>query len=407
MVFIKPGDYHLKELNVDPGRLEYLDSFLKQITESAPNKFSAVRVLRYGEVIFDGGYGVQTPNGGPLREDAIYPLASITKSFTATLIAILQEDGLIDVWDKLNTYYPEFTGGKKDEVEIWQVMAHCSGISGETMYQYLTDTVKEYSGLDISEDCSWEDYSAALLKTRSALGLPKIEPVEKAVEETETALNLRTPLGYDPGTTFSYCDTGYQLLAKLVERLTGEDIDSYAARRLFKPLGMTDTHFLLPKEKWLRYVRRDPTFHFADWLNSDDLLTSTHGAAGLKSTMRDMTRFGQMWLQKGTLDDARILSPASIRLMTADHNAKLPPSYWGTRWLSSSWGLGWNVSYGKKDDLGLLRSDSTFDHAGAGGARLFIDPDNGLVTAMYTVELEAMSYENQSRIANIIYSALD
>jgi CubicO group peptidase (beta-lactamase class C family) len=93
--------------------------------------------------------------------------------------------------------------------------------------------------------------------------------------------------------------------------------------------------------------------------------------------------------------------------MTTDHNAKLPPSFWGDRWLSCSWGLGWNVCFGKKDDLGLLRSPRAYDHAGAGGGRLIIDPDNSLVAAFYVVEKTAMSYEYQSTVANILYSALD
>ncbi|NLA87368.1 MAG: beta-lactamase family protein, partial [Clostridiales bacterium] len=98
---------------------------------------------------------------------------------------------------------------------------------------------------------------------------------------------------------------------------------------------------------------------------------------------------------------------ASVRLLTADHNAGLPASYWGKRWLSSSWGMGWNVCYGKKDDMGLLRSWKAFDHAGLGGARLMIDPEHGLVVSMYLVEKEEMAYDNQSRVANIIYSALE
>jgi CubicO group peptidase (beta-lactamase class C family) len=123
--------------------------------------------------------------------------------------------------------------------------------------------------------------------------------------------------------------------------------------------------------------------------------------------MHDLTRLGQMYLNEGTLEGAEILSPATARLMASNQNAKLPDSFWFGRILGSAWGLGWHVRCGKRDDLGLLRSDRTFDHGGAGGARLVIDPDAGLVFALYMADKEQFdAYPNHGRVANIIYSAL-
>jgi CubicO group peptidase (beta-lactamase class C family) len=405
MVHIMPAGPGAETLGVDVGRLEYLDSYLTELTDIGGYPFCAVCVLRNGTEIFSGAYGAAAPGGPPLHPNAIYPMASLTKPVVITLLAMLQEDGLLDFWDKFSRYYPEFTGGKKDEVELWQVMSHSSGMSDETMWNYVLNTARD-SGIDVPESFTYDDYYAAILKLREKQGLPKSGDDWRDIEETETALKLQAPLAADPHAVFSYCNTGYNLLGKLIERLTGEGIDGYAARRLFRPLGMADTHFILPKEKRPRVVKRDPALHGAEWLNGDFILENTDGASGLKSTVRDLALFGQMYLNGGRLGDARILSPASIRLLTADHNAGLPVSYWGKRWLSSAWGLGWNVCYGKKDDMGLLRSWRTFDHAGAGGARLMADPDSGLVLSMYLVEKEEMSYDNQSRVANIVYSAL-
>jgi CubicO group peptidase (beta-lactamase class C family) len=405
MVHIITAD-NAEKLGVDTGRLDYLDGYLTELTTSGGYPFCGVSVLRSGTAIFNGAYGIASPAGVPLQLDSIYAMASLTKPVVATLLAMLQEDGKIDLWDKFTTYFPEFTGGKKDEVEIWQVMAHSSGMSDEAQMEYALQYVRE-NGIDLGESFSYSDYCAVLLKIGEKLGLPATGDDARDCEDIQEVLYLRAPLAADPHTAFSYCNHAYSMLCRLITRLTGEDIESYAARRLFTPLGMVDTHFLLPTEKWPRVVKRDPALHGAGWLNSDSILTSTNGAGGLKSTLPDLARFGQMYLTGGKLDGARILSPASVRLLTADHNASLPASYWGKRWLSSSWGLGWNVCYGKKDDLGLLRSPTAFDHAGAGGARLMIDPDNALVVAMYLVEKEEMSYENQSRVANIIYSALE
>ncbi len=406
MVHILPADGRAEALKVDVTRLRFLDGFLTELTSSGGYPFCGVCVLRGGTEIFNGAYGVAAPEGAPLQLDTIYPMASVTKPIIATLLAMLQEDGVIDLWEKFNKYYPGFTGGKKDEVEIWQVMAHSSGMSDEAQMEYIIQSVRE-NGIELPENFTYVDYDAALLKISEKLGLPMTGDYARDCEETQEYLYLKAPLAADPHTAFSYCNHAYSMLAKLIERLTGEDINSYASRRLFLPLGMMDTHFILPKEKWPRVVKREPALQGAEWLNSEFILENTSGAGGLKSTVSDLALFGQMYLNSGRLGTAKILSPASVRLLTADHNAELPASYWGKRWLSSSWGLGWNVCYGKKDDMGLLRSRKAFDHAGLGGARLMIDPEYELVVSMYLVEKEEMAYDNQSRVANIIYSALE
>jgi CubicO group peptidase (beta-lactamase class C family) len=323
-------------LNVNPKRLERLDTFLQEVTDKGVHTSSVVRVLRHGVEIFSGAYGVAAPGGPPLTTDAIFPVASVTKIVTATLMAILQEDGVIDFCDRLNKYYPEFKGEKKDAVELWQLLCHSSGMSDEEMGKYIAAFAKEQLGIELTGN--WDDYNAAVMKAREALGLPKAEG-PAAAEEAELLLKLRAPLASDPHTAFNYCSTAYILMGKLIERLTGEDLESFAKRRLFDPLGMTDTHFVLPKEKWSRVVKRDPSFFWSDWLNGDWVLTDTNGAGSLKTTMRDLTQLGQLYLQEGTLGDQQILSPATVRLMTSNQNAALPPSFWFGRILGSAWGL--------------------------------------------------------------------
>lgn len=396
-----------RRVNVSPQRLEVLDRFLRRLNEQDGYDFVSVCAARHGTLIFSRAYGVGSPGGGKLTMDAIFPLASITKPIVATLMAMLQEDAVLDFYEKLEQYYPAFTGEKKDQVLLWHVLSHSSGMSGELMDQYINDYIREKCGKKDDEPINGDDYAKALAVAREEFDLPAELSDDEAFDMAQQVLCLKAPLATDPGTAFNYCNFGYELLARLVERLTGEDIDTYATRVLFKPLGMHDTHFILPEAKRHRLVKRAPTYHGAQWLSSDWLATSTSGAGGLKSTMPDMLRFGQMWLQEGTLDGVRILSPASVRLMTRNHNAGVPDSMWGGRWLSSAWGLGWNVCFGKKDDLGFLRSLRTFDHAGAGGARLLIDPETGLVASYYIVEKGEMTYDHQSRVANLLYSALD
>jgi CubicO group peptidase (beta-lactamase class C family) len=390
-------------------RLKNLDKFFMESVDTGRHAFCAACVLRSGVEIYNAAYGVAAPGGPPLKTDAIYPVASITKPIIATLLFILQEEGVIDLWEQLQKYFPEFTGEHKEEVLLWHVMAHVSGLSGmgdEPYDSFVMSYIKDELGIELPpEGAPDEELLGPFMKVREKLGLPTVEMNGTAIWDTFNYISLKAPLVRLPFKAFSYSSYGYELLKQLIERVTGEGIDAYARRKLFDPLGMTDTHFILPKEKWSRVVKRDPSYQLAGWLNSESMMTNTSGGGGLKATLRDITVFGQMILQEGTLGTVRILSPASVRLMTTDQNAALADSYWQGRWFSSGWSLGWNVK--KKDDMGLLRSNKAIDHAGSGGARLLIDPEYNMVTAFYTVDQTPESFTSHSRVANIIYSALD
>ena len=396
-------------LGVHFDRLENLDRFFRDAVKNGKHAFAACRVLRSGVEIFDRAYGVAAPGGPPLTTDAIYPVASVTKPFIAALMCILQEEGVVDFYERLQKYYPDFIGEGKEEVLLWHVMSHVSGMAGmgdEPTDKFVEDYIRQELGIELSMDpADAEQRLTAFMKVRDKLGLPQTEPDWDAAWEVHNILSLKAPLVRRTNSAFSYCSYGYELLKKLIEQVTGESIDAYARRKIFGPLGMDDTYWVLPKALWPRVVKRDPSFDGADWYNSDSMLTNTSGGGGLKSTMRDLTVFGQMILQEGTLGTARIMCPASVRLMSLDHNKKVPESYWEGRLMSSGWALGWNVK--KMDDLGFLRSASAIDHPGSGGARLLIDPEYDLVASFYTVDQHAEPFSSHSRVANIMYSALD
>jgi len=409
MAITQAAREQVNELSIDLSRLEVLDAFLKKVIEDGTHPAAAVTVQRGGVEIFHGAYGVGSLDGSALRDDAIYPVASVTKPITATLIAMLQEDGLIDIWfDNLQQYFPDFTGEGKDEVLPWHLMCHISGMDDGAMREYGMTVVKNVFELEVPKDDAPEkDWLDLGMRLREKIGLPEAPRNWKACSEVFGMIERGAPLKNKPGTQFAYCNTGYQMLADIIEKISGESLDDFSRRRLFEPLGMMDSYFILPKDKWQRAIKKDKKMAGAKWHNSKQCYTNTSGGGGLKATMRDLTRFGQMYLQSGTLDGVRILSPASVREFTSNHNADIPLNFWFSRWLSANWGLGWNVRDGKKDDMGLLRSNRAYDHAGYGGARLLVDPDFDLVVSFYLVDFEEKPYPLHSRITNIIYSALD
>ena len=380
-------------------RLNYLDEYCTRMVEEKKHAFMGFRILRRGQLIFKGDYGTQTPNGEPLRDDAIFPLQSGTKPVLATCAAILQEDGWFDFYDQLQKYRPEFTGEQKDEVIMWQLLCHSSGIDDEEQWKYIKDIVGEYD---------YDNYVPTFMAARDKLGLPEVEPSQAAADEVRSLLMLQAPLASRPGTKFSYSSYCYELVKQIIEEITGETLEQYARRKIFEPLCMDDTHWFLPENKRDRFVIRDESFKGGKWINSEDMMTSTTASGGLKSTLDDMAKFGQMWLQMGTLRGERVISPATVRMMTRDHNANVPPSLWFGRQLEATWGLGWDLKGYKTDDHGFLRGPRSYNHGGFGGACILVDPDYDLVFSGYFCEQEETSQNDDfGPVFNILYSAFD
>jgi CubicO group peptidase (beta-lactamase class C family) len=249
-----------------------------------------------------------------------------------------------------------------------------------------------------------EDQIPALLKAREKLSLPETTSAWEVIAH----LAMKAPLKTSVGTAFSYNSFAYGMIGLLVERISGMSLEAFARQRIFDPLGMEDAHWALPRDKYDRYVYREPNSRGGNYRNTEESLQSTSAAGGLKISMRDQLIFGQMFLQNGTLAGKRILSPATVRLMTTDQNANIPDSFWRDRMLGSNWGFGWDVKNGKKDDFGMLRSDVSYNHCGFGGARLHVDPAEELVIALYMIErAEDNACANMSNAVNILYSALD
>ena len=364
------------ELNVRPERLEYLDNFLKKLVDDDQHSFIGFHALRRGQVIFSGHYGVQKPGGGPLLPDAIYPMQSITKIITATCAAILQEEGLLDFYDLVSKHFQEFSGDGKDGVEIWQMFCHTSGIDDDAIWKHWNEIHGDISDEDVGKEAYWQT-------------------------------KLGAPLAATPGSRFIYSNFNYEVIAELVERTSGMTFPEFSEEQIFKPLGMVDSHFILPPKKRERYVLRRETAKGGKWMNGDGMMNSTHPAGGWKATHQDAAIFGQMWLNMGTLNGARILSPASVKTMTRDLNTHLPPGAWKGRYLGCNWGLGWDIKGDKIDDHGFIRSGRSYNHSGFGGATLLIEPDADLVISCYFVEEQEDSYGDYGPAFNIIYSALD
>ncbi|MCL1859637.1 MAG: beta-lactamase family protein [Oscillospiraceae bacterium] len=378
--------------------LPQLDKLEERLLEwTAKDRFQAivVKATRYGVPIFEGCYGTSTNEYG-VHLDTIFSVASNTKTIIAALIMILLEDGRLELNDRINWHYPKFDGGGRHQISIWHLLTHTSGIVEEELDKNIAEYIKENFDIDPPGDNSthdeWEQYT---LKIKQALKLPDDYDNHKVWENA----SLLPELKHQPRELMSYCSYGYEILKEAICAITGESIDSYAQRVLFGSLGMTDSYWKLPKEKWGKVLGRNARCVGYGWINSEKNYTNESGGGGLKTTVNDMSNFCEMILNDGTYNGNRILSPASIRQISTNYNADFANSW-------DAWSLGWNYRGTKVDDGGVLRTPTSLEHGGWAGHKILIDREYGLSVITYMGEYDGGVFLDLGRIPNMIIAAL-
>ena len=310
----------------------------------------AVLVARRGVIVLHEAFGRLAPESDApaLPRDAIFPIASVSKPITATAVMCLVEDGLIGLNRPVQEYVPEFIGRGKEHVTVRHLLTHTSGLE--------EDAVR-----------------------RHAAGKPKPITLPNPADNQHPAIAERLFLGYDaplsnpPGVKMDYSAYGYELLGEILRRVSGRGLSDVATERIFRPLGMIDTYFIVPESVRGRIARRrsaghvDPTAYAGQYETRE--FEETPGAsAGAFSTVEDIAVFGQMFLGRGTLGDVRVLGPASVAAMTTNQIPGLSMDFEDEHFPEASWGLGWSVLGSKQPRRGgSLSSAQTFEHPGSGG----------------------------------------
>lgn len=349
-----------------------LDSLQALMDEAvADGKVSAAISLLAvdGEIVWLGTSGEIAP-GIPMREDAILPLASVGKMFTATAAMILVERGSISLDDPVEKYIPAF-----GDVVV-EVMDGSGGVEQVppnrpmTVYHLLTHT----GGLTVTGDTFWQIWDANSGKTTT----------------THMARDLAAlPLRAQPGERFEYGQTGasYEVLGAVIEIASSQTLEAFMAEAIFEPLGLADSFFYVPEEKVDRlpaiYRRVDGALvldreYGADFPRS----TFFHGGGGVRSSPRDLVRFARLFLEGGEVDGVRILRPETIDMMMRDQIGDKAPERW--KQMNRGWGFGAAVKFTTRPN-----GASTLDQygwVGGGFAKLWVDPTKNLI-AYFNVPL--------------------
>ena len=345
-----------------PEGLDKIRPVLEEVVAQKKVGGVATLIARHGKVVHLATVGKRDVERGlPIERSTLFRIASMSKPITSASVMILVDEGKIKLDDPVAKYLPEF-GSMTVAARNGSGFPAVPAERPITIHQLLTHT----SGLSYRFG-----------------GRPIITPlyVEAAVSDGlgETTGTIgdnvkrlaRLPLYAQPGTEWEY-SLSTDVLGRLTEVVSGRTFDQFLREKLFDPLRMDDTHFVVPKAKRDRLavlytpnddntIRPAPAtpvqmgpMVFSGTFPTWDTGTYYSGGAGLTSTITDYARFLQMVLNKGELDGVRVLRRETVEAMTRNQIGDLSIPAWGN---GDGFGYGFGVvKAGNRDK----------DRAGAG-----------------------------------------
>lgn len=376
-----------KKTGLDPALLARIPGRLKSFVEQGKAAGMVTLVARHGHVAAIDAVGyTDFDSKQAIKPDAIFQLHSMTKPIVVLGIMMLQEEGALHLSDPVEKHLPEFRGLQVLEGNVLRKPARLVT---------LRDLATHTSGMILNPPPGIGELHGALHRT-----LAEVVLVES-----------QQPLLFDPGTRWSYSNTGIAALARVIEVKSGLSFEKFLATRIFAPLGMVDTYIYPPKEKFHRmptaYVLKDgKTIKYTADPLGEGAMKFREGAkyplpeGGLYSTVADLFRLYQLMLNGGQLEGVRLLSRASVESMTANHTGILPGAAAGM-----SAGLGWALIRDPQAALTLL-SPGTYGHGGRYGTYCFLDPKRNMI-GIFMIHREGGSDERNAFVSMAVSAVIE
>jgi len=304
--------------------------------------------------------------GREMRTDCLFWIASMSKPMTAAGLMMLVDEGRVSLDDPVEKYLPEFHGQMLAAEQDQDHMLLKKAAHPITVREVLSHTS----------------------------GLPFMSRIEHKIDTftlSEAAISYAlTPLTYQPGTKYAYSNAGINTAGRIIEVVSGMPYEEFMEKRLFQPLGMTDTTFWPNQEQLGRLAKSYCPKGSQQELQETTISQLTYPldnrkrgpspAGGLFSTASDVGVFCRMILGRGVYHGKRYLSAAAIQQMTSTQTGDLLNQGRG----EGGYGLGWSTSR-KRHDAGDPVPVGPCGHGGAYSTNMWIDPPHGLVT-VYMVQ---------------------
>jgi uncharacterized protein YbbC (DUF1343 family)/CubicO group peptidase (beta-lactamase class C family) len=320
-------------------------------------------VWHNGEVVYRKAFGSRSlePAHSAMTVDTIFDIASLTK-VVATTTAIMQlvEQGKVRLNDPVVRYLPEFGQNGKQQVTVRELLTHFSGLPKDLPLNY-----------------PWQG------------------------RDTGYRLAFSSELEYPPGSHFMYSDVNFITLGAIVEKVSGERLDTYCEKNIFIPLGMMHTRFL-PPASWLPSIaptQYDERHHMLHGVVHDPTarrMGGVAGHAGVFSTADDLSKFAL-----ALMDGSHILTRLSVEKMTAPEQ---PPT------ATILHGFGWDIDSPYSSNRGELLPVGSFGHTGFTGTSVWIDPTTQTYIILLTNAVHPNGRGNaialRAKVANAVAAAL-
>jgi CubicO group peptidase (beta-lactamase class C family) len=389
-----------EDVGLSSSRLERLGTALDAYVERGEISGAVMLVARRGKIAYFESFGNRDREArAPMRDDAIFRIASQTIAIVSVAAMTFVEEGKLLITDPVGKYLPEFRettvavardGGGYDVVPAKRPI---------TVRDLLTHTSGYGYGNGIGED-RW-----AAAGQQGYYFADRNETIRDAVRRIASL-----PAHAQPGERWIY---GYNtdILGALLEVVGGQPLDRILKERIFDPLGMRDTEFYLTPSKRDRLaavysivngkIDRAPTPGNAVGQGAyvEGPRKSFSGGAGLLSTATDYARFLQMLLNGGELDGRRILGRKTVELMTVSHLGDV----------AYTPGQGFGLGFYVVADLGARGSPGSVGEFGWGGAyhtTYWVDPREQLVVVYMTQLVPAGDVDDQAKVRALVYQAI-
>jgi CubicO group peptidase (beta-lactamase class C family) len=388
---------------VDASVKSRIDGTLKSFIDS--NKIAGVSALIFekGKEVYYGAYGYADKEAAkPMDRNTVVRIYSMTKPITGTALMTLFEQGKFKLDDPLSKYAPEFANmqvykgvdasGKlilepaKRPITIRDITRHTAGFAPDASLPGLGQLVRQ----------------ADAMNPRNTL--------------TEMAKKLASlPLAFHPGDQWAYGQS-VDVQAYLVERISGQPFDQYLQEKIFTPLGMTHTGYVVKESDRKNFaalynrsddgvLTRQPdaqanSFNTANWALKP-------GGFGLTSTLDDYMKFAQMLVHKGRLGNVIILKPETVKLMSTSH---LSDTLSQRMWLPSKGSVGFGIDFAVRTRPPANAAENNgvvgeFFWDGAASTLFWVDPVNELTAVLFTQLMPFDKVKLHKRFRDAVYGA--
>jgi CubicO group peptidase (beta-lactamase class C family) len=395
-------DAKIDDTGLNADRLKRLTSALEEEVKAGNMPGALVMIGRKGRVPYFEAVGQLDPEAKtPMIKDGIFRIYSMTKPITSVAAMMLMEEGKLSLGDPVSKYIPEFANtrvgiegpGPNGQPEL--------NLVPQRRPMTVQDLLRHTSGL------TYGFFGTGLVK-KTYLDSKGI--FGQDLNNEAFAKGLATlPLMHQPGSNWEYSQST-DVLGRVIEVASGQTLYQFMKDRILDPLGMKDTSFYVADQaKFPRIAepfKADRSFGVNANMSDPRLAVKYEsGGGGMVSTAGDYSRFLQMLLNGGTLDGKRILSPATVAYMTADHvagiglgSAYLPGDGYG-------FGLGFQVR--RADGMSPIPGTAgDYSWGGAGGTAFWVDPKRD----MYVI-LMMQAPKNRTMIRNklrsLVYAAIE